>query len=51
MSGFETLTIVRRVFECSDIEKGGAYPFQGHVDITDGLENNLGIQVLHQVAV
>lgn len=45
------LTIVRGVLEGSDVEKGGAYPVQSHVDITDGLENNLSIQVLHQVTV
>lgn len=45
------LTIVCGVLEGSDVEKGGAYPVQSHVDITDSLENNLSIQVLHQVTV
>lgn len=48
---FGALTIVRGVLEGSDVQEGGAYPVQSHVDIPDGLENNLSIQVLHQVTV
>lgn len=36
-----------RVLEGSDVEEGGTYPVQSHVDITDCLENNLSIQVLY----
>lgn len=39
------------ILESSDVEEGGAYPVQGHIDVTDGSEHNLSIQVLHQVAV
>lgn len=45
------LTIVCGILEGSDVEKGGAYPVQSHVDITDGLENDLCIEMLHQVTV
>ncbi|TNN69837.1 hypothetical protein EYF80_019905 [Liparis tanakae] len=45
------LTVVCGVLEGSDVEEGGAYPVQSHVHITDGLENYLRIEVLHQVAV
>lgn len=40
-----------RVLEGPDVKEGGAYPVQRHVDVTDCLENNLSIQMLHQVTV
>lgn len=48
---FWALTIVWGVLEGSDVKECGAYPVQRHVDVTDRLENNLSIQMLHQVTV
>lgn len=47
----KALTIVCGVLEGSDVKEGGANPVQSHFDITDSLQNNLSIQVFHQVAV
>lgn len=44
-------TVVCWVLQGSDVEEGGADPVQSHVDVADGLEDNLRIQVLPQVTV
>ena len=44
-------TIVLRVPEGPDVQERGAYPVQGHADVTDGLQDDLCIKVFHQVAV
>ena len=51
MSSLCVLTIVFGVLQCSDVEEGGADPVQGHVDVWDGVEDDLSIQVLHKVGV
>ena len=44
-------TVVLGVPEGPDVQEGGADPVQGHADVTDGLQDDLCIQVFHQVAV
>lgn len=51
MSSLCVLTIVFGVLQCSDVEEGGADPVQGHVDVWDGVEDDLSVQVLHKVGV
>lgn len=45
------LTVVFRVLQGPNVEEGGADPVQGHVDIRDGVEDDLSIQVLYKVGM
>lgn len=45
------LTVVLGVPEGPDVEKGRTDPVQGHADVADGQQDDLRVQVLHQVAV
>ena len=41
------LTVVFGVLQGSVVEEGGADPVQGHMDVRDGVEDDLSIQVLN----